>query len=65
PRFGPTGAVVDGLNGGGTCRRHTRGGLRTAAPVAMAFILPEGGRGIFKPTHHRESHGLSLLGKQP
>jgi len=26
----------------------------------MAFILPEGGRGIFKPTHHQESHGLSL-----
>jgi len=36
---------------------------RPAAPVA--FILPEGGRGTFKPIHHQESHGLSILGKQP
>jgi len=34
-------------------------------PVAMAFTLPEGGRGTFKPTHHQESHGLSIPGKQP
>ncbi|MCY4307287.1 MAG: hypothetical protein OXC57_03325 [Rhodobacteraceae bacterium] len=34
-------------------------------PVAMAFTLPEGGRGTFKPTHHQESHGVSIPGKQP
>jgi len=36
-----------------------------ATLMAMAFTLPEGGRGIFKPPHHQEAHGLSLLGKQP
>ncbi|MCY4184866.1 MAG: hypothetical protein OXD45_06085 [Rhodobacteraceae bacterium] len=36
-----------------------------AVPVVMAFTLPEGGRGIFKPVHHQEAHGFSILGKQP
>ncbi len=36
-----------------------------AVPVVMAFTLPEGGRGTFKPAHHQEAHGFSILGKQP